>query len=137
MAQGLSTKSSSRCGGLGPVGCQQRTLSLSVLRWGLGSGESKMREREKREKIGYEPFPPHATPYTRLYRGVRSSRLRDAGFCEEGHDRVERVRAVGHVHLVLDAVGHGRGRDVRVEDGACFHVPALSFRSFRFFELPT
>ena len=29
MGQGRSTKSSSRCGGLGPVGCRYRTLSLS------------------------------------------------------------------------------------------------------------
>ena len=29
MVQGRSTKSSSRCGGLGSVGCQQRTLSLT------------------------------------------------------------------------------------------------------------
>ena len=31
--------------------------------------ERERREREEREKTGYEPFPPHAAPYTRLYRG--------------------------------------------------------------------
>ena len=30
MAQGQSTKSSSRCGGLGPVGCQKKTRSFSL-----------------------------------------------------------------------------------------------------------
>ena len=30
MAQGRSTKTSSRCGGLGPVGCQQISLSLNL-----------------------------------------------------------------------------------------------------------
>ena len=30
MAQGRSTTTSSRCGGLGPVGCQYRTLSLRL-----------------------------------------------------------------------------------------------------------
>ena len=34
MAQGRSTKSFSRCGGLGPLGCQQRSLSLPISRGG-------------------------------------------------------------------------------------------------------
>ena len=37
-------------------------------------GERERREREESEKTGYEPFPPHAAPYTRLYRGVWSFR---------------------------------------------------------------
>ena len=46
MAQGRSTKTSSRCGGLGPVGCQQRALSLSgaglgTMLLGLGVAERK------------------------------------------------------------------------------------------------
>ena len=38
MAQGRSTKTPGLCGGLGPVGCQKRTLSLDPLRISLEKG---------------------------------------------------------------------------------------------------
>jgi hypothetical protein len=93
--------------------------SAESMALGLGFGrEREARERDERErergKIGYELFPLHAAPYTRLCWGAGSSGLLAR---DEQHARHQRqVRA----HLLC-------GSGCRVQ-GAEFRVQGLEFR---------